>query len=242
MNVARHERVAPRIPDHLRVYAVGDIHGRNDLLRVLLGMIQEDSARAPASPQRHLVYLGDYVDRGPDSKSVIDTLLANPLPGFSVRHLCGNHEDMLNAFLEDPAHGRHWLFNGGKETLRSYGVDPNGEIDDVRDRLHAALPPAHRDFLRRLSMREEIGDYAFVHAGVRPGVPIAEQDHEDLLWIRDEFLTSDADFGKVVVHGHTPGRQVVLAENRIGLDTGAFASGRLSAVVLSGDKRRIIQT
>jgi serine/threonine protein phosphatase 1 len=234
--------LAPRVPDHLRVYAVGDIHGRADLLRVLLDKIQEDAARALAGPERHVVFLGDYVDRGPNSKGVLDTLTEGPPAGFSAHHLRGNHEDMLLTFLDNPASGNSWLWNGGKETLRSYGVDPDSDLVALRDRFAAALPPSHLAFLRTLSLREEFGDYAFVHAGVRPGVPLSEQDPEDLLWIRDEFLTSDADFGKVVVHGHTPGRQPVLAANRIGLDTGAFSSGHLSAVVLTGTTRRILST
>ena len=233
---------APRVPDHLRVYAVGDIHGRADLLRILLDMIQEDAARAPAGPQRRIVFLGDYVDRGPDSKGVIDTLLAKAPAGFSACHLSGNHEDMLLTFLDRPESGSHWLWNGGNETLRSYGVDTESDLPALRDRFRAALPTPHYDFLRTLRMHEVIGDYAFVHAGVRPGVAIADQDPADLLWIRDEFLTSDAEFGKVVVHGHTPTRQPVLAANRIGLDTGAFSSGHLSAVVLSGATRRILST
>jgi serine/threonine protein phosphatase 1 len=231
---------APRVPDPLRVYAVGDIHGRADLLRILLDKIQEDAARAGGA-ERRIVFLGDYVDRGPNSKGVIELLLAPPA-GFSCAHLRGNHEDMLLTFLDRPESGNHWLWNGGKETLRSYGVDPDSDLSALRDRLAAAMPETHHAFLRNLALREEIGDYAFVHAGVRPGIPIAEQDNEDLLWIRDEFLTSDADFGKVVVHGHTPTRQPVLAANRIGLDTGAFSSGRLSAVVLAGATRRILST
>ncbi len=232
---------SPRVPDHLRVYAIGDIHGRADLLRTLLDKIQDDAARAPDG-ERRIVFLGDYVDRGPNSKGVIDTLLAGPPPGFSACHLSGNHEHMLLKFLDRPESGSHWLWNGGMETLRSYGVDFESDLPALRDRLAAALPKSHHDLLRALRMYEEIGDYAFVHAGVRPGVAIADQDLEDLLWIRDEFLTSDADFGKVVVHGHTPTRQPVLAANRIGLDTGAFSSGRLSAVVLSGATRRILST
>jgi len=173
---------------------------------------------------------------------MIDALLAGPPPPFRAVYLKGNHEDMLLGFLDDPGRGKHWLWNGGEATLESYGVEAAGDLANVRDRFASALPRAHHDFLRGLLLQESFGDYAFVHAGVRPGVPLDAQEPEDLLWIREEFLDSDADFGKVVVHGHTPGRTPVLARNRIGLDTGAFASGRLSAVVLAGATRRILST
>ncbi len=233
----------PRVPDGTRVYAIGDVHGRADLLRRLLRLIELDAHEARPVPAKNvLVYLGDYVDRGPESKGVLDILVAAPPPGFEVVCLLGNHEDLLLNFLDDPQHGRHWLHNGGKATVASYGVDATLEPEPMRARLLKAMPKSHLAFLRRLPLQSAFGDYAFVHAGVRPGIPLKYQSRDDLLWIREEFLDSDQDFGKVVVHGHTPMRQAILAPTRISLDTGAFATGHLSGVVLAGSERRIMRT
>ena len=232
----------PRIPDGIRVYAVGDVHGRSDLLGRLHARIRLDAADAPET-ERRLVYLGDYVDRGPDSRGVLETLAGAPMPGFSAVHLKGNHEDFLLRFLEDPSLASLWLYNGGDATLRSYGIEPAGAAPEaLAQALRAALPAAHLRFLEGLVLTYEEGDYFFAHAGVRPGVPLEAQDEEDLLWVREDFLHSAAGFGKVIVHGHTPGAEADFAPNRIGIDTGAFATGRLTCLVLAGTGRKLLHT
>lgn len=233
-------------PPDTRIYVVGDIHGRADLLRDLREKVRCDAREAP--PRRVLVYLGDYVDRGPESAAVLEMLTAEPLEAFESVHLCGNHEAWMLAFLDDPAQGSGWMMNGGSATLLSYGVAAMGAAYR-RDRLAAAqaelrkrLPPAHLAFLETLAFSHVEGDYLFVHAGIRPGVALDEQVPEDLVWIRDEFLYSDRDHGKVVVHGHTIVDEPELLDNRIGIDTGAFATGRLTCLVLEGAERRFIST
>ena len=230
------------------VYAVGDIHGHLDALRPLIGELRDDLARSRPAERPLLVFVGDYVDRGPDSRGVIDAILALEARGdCEVVALKGNHEDALLRFLSDSGFGPNWLRNWGETTLRSYGVTPPApgheaaETARVQGELLAAIPAAHRAFLARLAMSVSVGDYLFVHAGVRPGVALAAQDEQDLMWIRYEFLESDADFGKVVVHGHTPTDRPELKPNRIGIDTGVYFSGVLTAVRLEGTERRIIQ-
>ncbi len=228
------------------VYAVGDLHGRSDLLDHMQGLILADAA-GRAAERRWIVYLGDYVDRGRDSKGVIERLVAGPPAGFEQVCLMGNHEAWLLDFLTDARHGAGWLMNGGEETLASYGVTVGGglgrdRLKGARAALAAALPAAHRAFLVGLALMWRCGDYAFVHAGVRPGVALAAQDRRDLLWIRDEFLDAEDDFGAVVVHGHTIGDTPDVQANRIGIDTGAFATGRLTCLALEGNKRRFLQT
>jgi len=239
-------REPARAPAGSRVYAIGDIHGRADLLARLHGGILEDAANAPG--RRVAVYLGDYVDRGLDSRAVLDLLLDEPLPGFERVVLLGNHEAMLLGFLERVERGPNWLWNGGAATLLSYGVaapadpqDPQA-LDACRVALAAAMPERHLAFLRGLPLSHVEGGYAFVHAGLRPGLPLALQAAEDLLWIRDEFLRSRLDHGHIVVHGHSIGREVEFRPNRIGVDTGAYASGRLSAVALEDDRRWLLST
>lgn len=235
------------VPDGTRVYAIGDIHGRADLLDRLHEKVSEDARASDA--QRHvIVYLGDYVDRGLDSKGVIDRLLGDPLPGFERVFLKGNHEDAFLKFFVEPEFGRDWKYYGGLETLMSYGVDALPLKDEpeafvaARDELAKNFPSAHLDFLGSLNLWHEEGDYYFAHAGVRPGRSLAEQTNEDLMWIRDEFLTSDVDFGKIIVHGHTPHEAPVERANRIGIDTGGYITGVLTCVVLDGSERRFIQT
>jgi serine/threonine protein phosphatase 1 len=221
------------------VYAVGDIHGRADLLTRLVAKIERDAEGLASERRPVVVFLGDYVDRGDNSKSVIDQLLALKAEGrFEVRTLKGNHEQALMDFLDDPEVGPTWEDFGGRQTLLSYGVSPPGprplpeEWEEVRVEFNDALPNEHRAFLSALELMVGYGDYAFVHAGVRPGVPLAEQRAQDLLWIRDEFLRSRAEFDKVVVHGHSPSLEPFLGANRIGVDTGAYATGVLTAVRL----------
>jgi len=240
-------RTSATVPDGTRVYAIGDIHGRADLLDQLHQKIREDAQRSDAH-RRVIVYLGDYVDRGLDSKGVIDQLLADQMPGFEKVFLKGNHEDAFLKFLAEPEFGRKWKYYGGLETLMSYGVKALPLKDEpeafvaARDELAKDFPSAHMDFLGGLGHWHEEGDFFFAHAGVRPGRSLTEQANEDLMWIRDEFLTSDEDFGKVVVHGHTPADQPVERSNRIGIDTGGYITGILTCVVLDGAERRFIQT
>ena len=247
-----------RVPDGRRVYAIGDIHGRDDLVRRLHRRIVEDAAQATNGADGAIgkdlvnvvVYLGDYVDRGPGSRQVINLLLETPLEGFEAIHLKGNHEDFLLRFWEEGSGGDAWLRNGGLDTLCSYDVEffdldlglARGDLAEVRRRLRHALPVGHLEFLRGLARWHVEGDYLFVHAGLRPGVPLDRQQDQDLFWIRYEFLNSGADFGKVVVHGHTIAPEVEVAPNRIGIDTGAYYSGRLSCLVLEGTTRRLIHT
>jgi len=236
---------APEVPEGTRVYAVGDIHGCTDLLRDLHDAILED-AEGAAPARRVAVYLGDYVDRGPDPRGVLNILIESPLPGFETVHLIGNHEDFLIRFLDDPSIAPLWMINGGGATCRSYGADADaGDGGDLFERLQRALkagmPETHLAFLAALRPSHVEGDYLFAHAGIRPGVALGDQVETDLLWIREPFLSSTEDFGKVVVHGHTPAREPVVRVNRIGVDTGACYGGALTALVLEGEERRFLQ-
>ena len=229
------------------IYAVGDIHGRRDLLDRLTAKIRADAALAEGGPPV-LVFVGDYVDRGPDTRGVIEAVLALSREGaFEVRPLKGNHEEQLLAFLKDPRAGPAWLDFGGGATLASYGVaPPAGRTDeaaweDAHRAFAAALPDEHLRFFEALELAVVCGDYLFVHAGVRPGIPLNEQSEHDLLWIRDEFLSASRPFEKVVVHGHTPEAAPYLGRNRIGIDTGAYATATLTAVRLHGIDCAFIQ-
>lgn len=241
----RAPRVVPAVPDGVRVYAIGDIHGRLDLLERLFAQIEADLAATPVAHSA-IVFLGDYVDRGPQSRGVIDAVLGCRL-GTERICLRGNHESFLLLALDEAASFETWRRYGGVETLHSYGVPVVGVLrgagfDDAREALRAQLPSAHLTFLEELRSSWSIGDYFFCHAGVRPGVPLDRQSDQDLLWIREEFLRFPDTFGKIVVHGHTAAEKVDERPNRIGIDTGAYASGRLTCLVLEGTSRRIIQT
>lgn len=248
----REEKVTeapPRIPAGERIYAIGDIHGRLDLLRGLLGKITADAADA-AGLSKRIIFIGDYVDRGMESRSVIDLLIEGPPEGFEPSvYLKGNHEESMIQFIERPVAAQQWLSYGGLATLYSYGVPlqqertPSDEkLTLAAEALAAKLPASHREFLDKLQLNTTVGDYFFVHAGVRPGVPLDAQEQEDMLWIRDEFLGSTAKFGKIVVHGHTIAPKPEVLPNRIGIDTGAFATGRLTCLVLEDERRRFLST
>lgn len=237
-------RAPASIPEDMRVYAVGDIHGCASLLDELHGKIGEDAASYPHA--KEIVYLGDFTDRGTDSKGVVDRLLRHVPAGFRAHYIRGNHDVTLLQFLEEPETYRAWRPFGGAETLMSYGVRPPlfdsaEQMEKARDQFRAALPAEHLAFFRALELTVTIGDYLFVHAGIRPGIPIEKQSEQDLLWIRDEFLYSSAWSGKVVVHGHTPLPSPVRAANRISVDTGAYATGNLTCAVLEGTSCRFLQ-
>ena len=238
--------VEPCVPEGMRVYAVGDIHGRRDLLDALLEKIERDSAAAPAEREL-IVFVGDYIDRGPQSREVIDRLL-EPMPrGMEPTFLLGNHERLLIDTLVSADTLSLWLPNGGQATLKSYGID----LLDMANRpagspaeswLERAIPETHRAFLKGLQLYKEVGDYLFVHAGIRPGVRLADQSNHDLLWIRTEFLDHEGDLSHFVVHGHTARLEPDVKGNRIGIDTGAVKTGKLTALRLEGADRRFIQT
>jgi len=230
------------------IWAVGDVHGRLDLLRVLVNAILHDCRDSRAS-RKLLIFLGDYVDRGPESRGVIDFLCqtADSAP-VEVRFLRGNHEDRMEAFLSDPTIGPTWCDYGGREALASYGVSIPDNRDDADGwvaasaALNAAISDRQRAFLSGLEMSIAEGDYFFAHAGARPGVALESQAAHDLMWIRQTFLDDARPFEKVVVHGHTPIDDIYKDGRRIGVDTGAYATGVLSAVRLEGDAASGFQT
>ena len=235
----------PSLPAELRIYAIGDIHGRLDLLNELLARISADIALRPAVRPLY-VFLGDYIDRGTSSRETIDRLIEHGKTHESV-FLKGNHELIAIKCLSDRGLFDQWLRLGGLETLVSYGVPAetlaNGkQIAELQSAFHGALPQAHFRFFRDLKNSFECGDFFFAHAGVKPNVELSRQKENDLLWIRGEFLTSKDDFGKIVVHGHTPTREIEVGPNRINIDTGAFATGRLSCLVLEGEELSVIDT
>jgi serine/threonine protein phosphatase 1 len=246
---ADHRASAALAPAGTALYVVGDIHGRADLLGGLLRKIAKDAAREEAGVQRELIFLGDYVDRGPDSKGVIDLLLATAAERdfWTVTALKGNHEQALLQFLDDPNLWPTWQEFGARETLLSYGVapPPRGSEPETwaqaSQALNAAMPIAHRRFLETLPVSVVRGDYLCVHAGVRPGAPLDRQVEEDLLWIRDEFLRNERRLEKVIVHGHTPAEAAYVGSHRIGLDTGAYATSLLTAIKLKAAERTLIQ-
>ena len=232
-------------PEGLRLYAVGDVHGRLDALDLLVTAIREEPVGAFRPV---LIMLGDYVDRGPASRQVIEALIRlESDAALETRFIRGNHEETMLSFLGEPSLGATWCSFGGVETLLSYGVvaplmgDPPEAWEAAREAFAAALPASHVRFLQALEPAVEYGDYFFTHAGVRPGVELDEQDPHDLMWIRDDFLRGSATFSKCIVHGHTPEADAFVSDRRIGVDTGAYATGRLSAIVLDGLERRLIQ-
>jgi len=241
---ARREKEPAAIPGGRRVYAIGDIHGRLDLLQKLWALIERD--RANTDLRITVVFVGDYVDRGRDSKGVIDFLLKIKEQG-DVVCLRGNHDQAVLDFIADAKFYRTWKPFGAPETLVSYGVmpprfDDEAEFEKAREEFLANCPASHIEFLEGLPYCYELGGYFFVHAGARPGIPLKDQEPEDMLWIREDFLFSRADFEKVVVYGHTPVEQAGRRGHRLSIDTGAYATGHLSAAVLEGHDCRFLAT
>ena len=235
------------IPADTRVYAIGDIHGRLDLLNELLTLIEDDAQ--DYTGRKIAVFLGDYIDRGPDSKGVIDRLM-QPLPAdLEPVYLKGNHEAAMLHFFGSLETGAGWMRYGGLETLRSYnipmqpGIATPERLTELQRSLQARFPAHHREWLDSCAISYELGDYYFVHAGIRPDVPLTDQSDHDRLWIRDAFLSwRGGGLEKMIVHGHTISRDVEIHPHRIGIDTGAYSSGRLTSIVLEESRCRILQT
>jgi len=234
-SAARSHSVAASAPADTRIYVVGDIHGRADLLSEITDRINDDVRRRPIA-QTVEIYLGDYIDRGPHSRTVID-LLAVRLVTHHAVCLRGNHEAVMERFLQNSTLLPYWQQLGGMQTLASYGVELRGGTEtaaDVRRRFVDAFPRAHQLFMQCLRDLFVCGDFLFVHAGIRPGVSLEHQDPNDLIWIRDEFLDSAQDHGRFIVHGHTPVPYPDIRHNRINIDTGAWRTGTLTCVAIEG--------
>jgi Calcineurin-like phosphoesterase len=233
-----------RGPDGVRLYAIGDVHGRLDLLKAMHEQIAEDVVRRP-TPDFRIIHLGDYTDRGPDSKGVLDFLVATTRNDPRNIALMGNHDEGFLDFLADGEPDGLFANNGGEETARSYGVDLDFSsawiAKEGRDALLEAMPEVHRAFLRTLPRSIEFGDFFFCHAGVRPGVALDAQDPHDLIWIRWDFLDHPNLYEKIIVHGHTPVDEPEILPNRVDVDTGAFNTGRLTALVIDGGEKSIIE-
>lgn len=218
-----------------RIYAIGDVHGCLDLLKRIEAQIVADAEGEPGD--KLIVMVGDLVDRGPASAQVIDHLLAPPPAGFERICLRGNHEDMMLAFIRDPRRGAVWLDNGGRETLLSYGLPAETLLRGVARRvlenlINSHVPAEHIEFLEALPVLLDTPDAIFVHAGLRPGIKLAAQSDEDLIWFRDRYESDYSEFGRPVVHGHTPRTEALVTPHRIAIDTGAYLNGRLTAVRL----------
>jgi serine/threonine protein phosphatase 1 len=244
--LSRTSRQRPKGARGCRAYVIGDVHGRLDLLERLLAEIERDLAEQP-SRKTLLVFLGDLIDRGPHSAQVIERLRTYGVPGLRTVFLLGNHEEVLLRILAgDAALITQWRWFGGAECLESYGVEPSAiaQLDDqaALEAVRAAIPKEHAEFIGSFVDTCGFGDYLFVHAGIRPGVLVEEQVQSDLRWIREPFLLDDTDHGCVVVHGHTISEEIDERQNRIGIDTGAYRTGVLTALVIEGEQRRYLQT
>jgi serine/threonine protein phosphatase 1 len=234
------------VPDGQRIYAIGDVHGRLDLLDRLIELIRDDDAQRD-SGETTIIFLGDLVDRGPDSQGVVARALDLSKAPIGTRFLMGNHEEVfVRAVGGDLRALRMLLRIGGRETVLSYGVTAdeyrNLDFEDLAALLKEKVPDEHVAFLASFEQSIEAGDYLFVHAGIRPGISLSEQSPSDLRWIRQDFLHHRESHGKLVVHGHSVTDEVDVRSNRIGIDTGAFASGRLTAIGLEKDERWFLTT
>ena len=232
-----------RVPDGTLVYGIGDIHGRDDLLREMAERVATD-VKTRSFDNAVTVFLGDYIDRGPGSKGVLEQLATNEWP-TSIIALAGNHEEFLLTFLDEPSILDFWRSQGGLQTLHSYGVNvrpamAGRDFEEIQAEFKDCFPKPHRDFVKTLKASESIGDYFFCHAGVRPGVALDRQNRDDLLNIREPFLSSESEHGKLVVHGHTPAVAPEIRPNRMGIDTGAYATGCLTCLVLEKDQQRFL--
>jgi len=232
---------APELPFEAPVYAIGDVHGRADLLHALMDVISSDARSSADKP--HLVFLGDYIDRGFQSRDVISTLIElGRDDAFETVFLKGNHEQAMLRFLQDHKIGPDWANFGGRETLISYGISPPKSVNaveewqEIQKELVKTIPNQHVEFLEQLEVSHKIGPYGFVHAGVKPGVPYEQQTDEDRMWIRDEFLNAKDKEDLFIVHGHTPVNAPYSDHRRVNVDTGAYFTGRLTAVKIEGDK------
>jgi serine/threonine protein phosphatase 1 len=236
-----------RVPDGMRIYAIGDIHGRNDLLNALLTQIEADD-RARGAADTHIIFLGDLVDRGPSSAAVVETTLALKNSGRSIRFLMGNHEEVFVAACRksDPKVTRFFLRIGGEATVLSYPITRAEymtlDMEQLTERLDTLVPSEHVEFIESFEDQIIFGDYVFVHAGIRPGVPLSDQKPSDMRWIREGFIDQRGDLEKVVVYGHTIYEDVEERGSRIGIDTGAYDSGKLTALALEGGERWFLQT
>lgn len=246
LNIVAKRRPLPAVPPGRRVYAIGDIHGRLDLLDTLLGSLAADH-EARGRADLSIVFLGDLVDRGPDSCGVVERLIAFSSGPTECRFLMGNHEEVfLRALTGDIRALKFLLRIGGRATILSYGIDEDEyqslDFEQLSAVLRDRVPARHIAFLNGFEAFVEIGDYLFVHAGIRPGVDLEAQKSSDLRWIREDFLDHRDSFGKMIVHGHSITEEVDLRANRIGIDTGAYQSGRLTAIGLEGAERWFLST
>ncbi|WP_028055955.1 metallophosphoesterase family protein [Sphingobium bisphenolivorans] len=240
------QAVLPDVSEALRIYAIGDIHGRDDLLAELLAMIEQDEARRPPLP-RLTILLGDLVDRGRLSAQVVERAMRLPQSGGDWRFIKGNHEEVFIAAARGNVQtARFFRRIGGVETLLSYGLSAEEcaaiSDEDLARWMLANIPRDHVDFLDGFEDRLIIGGYLFVHAGVRPHIPLEAQDPADLRWIRQDFLSHRGDHGRMVIHGHSIREDIDIRHNRIGIDTGAYRTGRLTAIGLEGTERWFVQT
>lgn len=232
-----------RLPAGERVYAIGDIHGRLDLLSRIARSIEEDDA-ARGTADTTIILLGDLIDRGPDSSAVID-MVREWSRRRKLRILTGNHEEQFLLSFDNLHAFKNFLRIGGRETILSYNVDLDefraADLEEAQQMMIDAVPTDHREYLSGLEEMIRVGDYLFVHAGINPVFPLDLQESHDCRWIREPFLSHKGDYGCVVVHGHTVREEPVFRSNRIGIDTGAFMTGRLTALGLEGSERWLIQ-
>jgi serine/threonine protein phosphatase 1 len=235
-----------QLPDDQRVYAIGYVHGRLDLLLKLLEMVNKDIASHPNS-QSNVVFLGDYIDRGPDPAGVIDHRIDLSIPQTNCVFLMGNHERYMLDIAKGTAPIEMWFRNGGKQTAKSYGIDVGSsdipqDLNQFRQTLQETVPNCHWQFLNGLRTSWRLGSIFFAHAGVNPARSIDQQTEQDLIWIREKFLYSERDHGALIVHGHSPRPEPEVLRNRINVDTLAYQSDHLTAVVLENGYCRFLTT